>query len=863
MNQITNRTVMGVALGAAAGCCVSVSSAGQPLFPPVLTHSCEQAERLQMGIESALFAMMPVEEQARIAAGRAALEVELLSEEHADAEYEATDERYEKVAHVISREKFDAVRPLYRRALVSMAERAERRESPVAACFAPGTDPELAMAISELLYNQSSRFQQTARWTSTAMSGGGLGQGDPTIITYGYVPDGTFVPELIGGISGNSQLFAWMNGIYGSPANWQPIFDQVFDRWGELSGNTYIFETNDDGSNLNGASGVVGVRADCRIAAITIDGNSGILAYNNFPQDGDMVLDAFDSFYNSTGNNSLRLRNIIAHEHGHGKGMLHVCPANATKLMEPFISTAYDGPQHDDILNAQRHYGDPLETDGNDTAGDATPLGSVGFPGTSISQISIDDNSDVDWFSVVVPDASDIVVSVTPTGQTYTQGPQTGACNTGSSFNSSVIHDLSIAIFDTDGSTQIGFADNTGDGGSELLSVVAEIPGTYFFRISGDSSNSVQLYSLTATVDELPFLPLGISLVTPVPETVDPGVTTQLTISIDPRDEVVTPGSEVLRYRDDGGSYQTIALVAAGGMNYTATLPASLCGSSPEFFFEATGDMSGTLSLPANGAANPFSTLVGTLDVAFSDNFQTNMGWGVSGPVSGQGAGQWERGVPAGDGSRGDAPSDFDGSGQCYLTGNGGPGSNTDVDGGQTILTSPAFDVTSNPNATVSYARWYDNTGSGTGADPGNDVFRVDISDNNGATWTTLETVGPSTSQSSGGWFEAEFAISDFVSTTSQVRLRFIAEDAGSGSVIEAAVDAISVGGLSCTDPVNEGCNAADLAEPFNVLDFSDVIAFLAAFGAMDPAADLAAPFGTFDFSDVVAFLGAFGAGCP
>eukprot|EP00913_Durusdinium_trenchii_P006022 g5634.t1 len=59
------------------------------------------------------------------------------------------------------------------------------------------------------------------------------------------------------------------------------------------------------------------------------------------------------------------------------------------------------------------------------------------------------------------------------------------------------------------------------------------------------------------------------------------------------------------------------------------------------------------------------------------------------------------------------------------------------------------------------------------------------------------------------------------------------------------------------------GCNDADLAEPFDTLDFSDVLAFLTAFGAMDSTADLAAPFGTYDFSDVIAFLGAFGAGCP
>ena len=58
-------------------------------------------------------------------------------------------------------------------------------------------------------------------------------------------------------------------------------------------------------------------------------------------------------------------------------------------------------------------------------------------------------------------------------------------------------------------------------------------------------------------------------------------------------------------------------------------------------------------------------------------------------------------------------------------------------------------------------------------------------------------------------------------------------------------------------------CNDADLAEPEGVLDFTDVVAFLGAFGAGLPEADLAPPMGVFDFTDVVSFLGAFGAGCP
>ncbi|MEZ6242433.1 MAG: GC-type dockerin domain-anchored protein [Phycisphaerales bacterium] len=55
----------------------------------------------------------------------------------------------------------------------------------------------------------------------------------------------------------------------------------------------------------------------------------------------------------------------------------------------------------------------------------------------------------------------------------------------------------------------------------------------------------------------------------------------------------------------------------------------------------------------------------------------------------------------------------------------------------------------------------------------------------------------------------------------------------------------------------------ADLAEPFGQLDFSDVFAFLIAFGAMDPTADLAPPLDVYDFSDVFAFLVAFAADCP
>ncbi len=64
-----------------------------------------------------------------------------------------------------------------------------------------------------------------------------------------------------------------------------------------------------------------------------------------------------------------------------------------------------------------------------------------------------------------------------------------------------------------------------------------------------------------------------------------------------------------------------------------------------------------------------------------------------------------------------------------------------------------------------------------------------------------------------------------------------------------------------CQGPT--GCNAADVAEPFGVLDLSDISAFIAAFMNQDPLADLADPQGVFDLADLGAFVSAFVAGCP
>jgi serralysin len=377
-------------------------------------------------------------------------------------------------------------------------------------CFAPDTDREYAYAINQLIeLPYQIRFQQTGRWNSTATDGGGLGQGDPTTLTYSFVPDGTFIPNSGTGLgSGSSQLFSWLNGRYGgNPATWQNLFHSVFDRWEELTGLSYVYEPNDDGITTNTGGGILGVRGDIRIAAFNFanDGNGGVLAYNNFPQDGDMIFDAFDTFYNVTSGNSLRLRNVAAHEHGHGLGMLHVCPASGTKLMEPFYSSGYDGPQIDDILNGHRHYGDPTEP--NENLSTAIDLGD--FDDSDIksqTNVSIDDNSDIDIFKLNFTERAKLTFAIAPDAARYRSTPQTSNCSGGSFVDYNAIHDLQIDLYEEGNLiVPVASANSEGAGGTDTLLFDVETSGVYYAIVSAaTNTNNVQRYQVAIFTAPLP-----------------------------------------------------------------------------------------------------------------------------------------------------------------------------------------------------------------------------------------------------------------------------------------------------------------------------------------------------------------------
>ncbi|MEM7455786.1 MAG: hypothetical protein AAF456_15645, partial [Planctomycetota bacterium] len=281
------------------------------------------------------------------------------------------------------------------------------------------------------------------------------------------------------------------------------------------------------------------------------------------------------------------------------------------------------------------------------------------------------------------------------------------------------------------------------------------------------------------------------------PTLVSPSGGVEFEVDIDGVSDTPIASSATL-WVDSGSGFTSYPMTEVSADRYAADFPATTCGTSVQYYMSIDTVGGLTAYSPADAPAIVYTARSGDSVISvFEDDFETSTGWAVSGDA---GDGQWNRGVPVGGGDRGDPASDGDGSGSCYLTDN--VDGNSDVDGGSTILTSPVFDATTTQgDAWISYQRWYSNN---FGNSPFADVFVVEISNNGGASWTNLETVGPGGAEASGGWFSKDFRVADVITPTNNMRIRFNASDLGDGSVVEAGVDGFKVEVVVCGPTVTE-----------------------------------------------------------
>ena len=390
---------------------------------------------------------------------------------------------------------------------------------PITVCFAHGSDPTYV----DQMVNNVQLLNGTSYYVGSRWSGA---QGSPRALTWSLCPDGVSIPGGIGEATAPNNLFAQMDSKFassGGRATWIARIQASFDRWQQLTGLTFTRVTVagqdwDDGAAW-GASGSAGARGDIRISMHAIDGVNGVLAYTEFPSGGDMVIDSAESWGSST-NQHRFFRNTFTHELGHAFGIDHICSNNSNQLMEPFLDTSFDGPQHDDIRACQRLYGDPFEAD--NTAATANDLGTIAS-GTTLSNsctlpnpptgsnpasssiCSIDADAELDYWKFTVTASSNVSVTLTPLGLTYDNTQQTGSnpncTQANTSTNSLTAADLKLELLASNGTTVLATAPTQPAGTAETCSNISVVAGVVYIRVSEvNTPSTTQNYRLTISV---------------------------------------------------------------------------------------------------------------------------------------------------------------------------------------------------------------------------------------------------------------------------------------------------------------------------------------------------------------------------
>lgn len=465
------------------------------------------------------------------------------------------------------------------------------------ACFAPGF-PENDMAEYQKALWGNLKFEHVDTLQSTATNPMIVLPG-PFTITYSFVPDGGPLVAGVGEPNTPSRLFELMEADCGyTRSQWQGLVAQVFHRWQELSGITYVYEPNDDGAPFVSSAGILGVRGDVRIGAHVIDEAACVLAYNYSPGGGsDMVLNAAAvRSFSDTRNNSRSLRNVISHEHGHGLGFGHSCPSIGKKLLEPVVPKTIDGPQEDDIRGVQAVYGDAYENNGS--ALKAHPVG-VLVSQRTVDNASIRDSHDDDWYTFTLERAGTLTLTLTPVGAAYNAGPQNsdGTCSAGVPIDSLRNADLSLALTGPDGATLLGLANTAASGEPEVVTGVSLAPGAYRAHVIPGTSDLTQRYSLAMNFTPAVMAPADLSVsTTDTAETISPGTSlTYVTTATNHGERV-----EGVRVRDS-------APVQLQDVAWTATYSAGIVGPS-----SGNGDIDVLLAtFPASGVVQ--FTITGTV----------------------------------------------------------------------------------------------------------------------------------------------------------------------------------------------------------------------------------------------------------
>ncbi len=238
-----------------------------------------------------------------------------------------------------------------------------------------------------------------------------------------------------------------------------------------------------------------------------------------------------------------------------------------------------------------------------------------------------------------------------------------------------------------------------------------------------------------------------------------------------------------------GGEAWTETEMSPTDFLYCGEIPGQVVGSTVDFYIEASDIGSNVSTFPPD-APDDYRTFFITAPILV-DDAEIDRGWTLGWPGDMATEGIWVREDPVGTYlySRMMQPEDDhtpDPGHICFVTANGdsgAPAGADDVDGGCTSLVSPMLDMSDAQEVFVYYWRWFGRFG------PPGDRFSIQVSNNNGFSWTDLEVL----EDIENCWTEVFLGLTNFIELTNTMRMRFEVCDLGGDSTVEGAVDDVSI----------------------------------------------------------------------
>lgn len=349
------------------------------------------------------------------------------------------------------------------------------------------------------------------------------GIGDPIIITWGIIPDGTAMPKHLtpAGTKLKSNFVEAIDKAYKvkgaeqgtdySERSWFKILQKSLSEFESKAGITYKYVPYDDGSTFSYQSsiGTKNRKADLRIGGLALDNTKGVRAYSGYPGASGHAPNIVYNTAHPLFNNKHNLHYLMGHENMHNLGVGHMLINQNPKLsaVDRFGLGVAQGPQFDDLLALHMRYGDKYEKKGgNDTIQKATILGElkaeeklgIGLDAKGlvvkaeeVDFVSIDGKSDTDVYTFIVKEKVSATITLTPRGPEYDYIAE-NISQKAKKIDASKLNDLEFTLAKK-GSRKVTI-NKQAHGAAETITTNFT-PGIYYISVRG-KNDGPQFYSI-------------------------------------------------------------------------------------------------------------------------------------------------------------------------------------------------------------------------------------------------------------------------------------------------------------------------------------------------------------------------------